>query len=287
MGFWMAIRMPNDTATTAFGFSDGVAKVPAAVEDVVPAGSLAKSFTAAAIMRLVDAGLVNLDDPVTDHVDPFLLRTANTTLQALYGPLIAKTSMRTLLSMRAGLSGYNGAVVRPATETEPLHDIGPIEYLLNSSITPRKMHWRCNASVCDPPTYNSMGFLLMGLALAHHANASSWEELDQKAAALPASLQEQYNGTIFFKHGPCSSYPQVAHYYDYQPTPNRTFVDLHNDSCLNGFGFGNVGNTALDAASFFFDLVGRTPRVVSAQSVIEMQQWGEVLAGHKVRVTVY
>jgi hypothetical protein len=54
---------------------------------------------------------------------------------------------------------------------------------------PGAARWRCaNASACDPPTYNSVGYILLGLALCQHANLSSWEELEQLEAALPPAL---------------------------------------------------------------------------------------------------
>ena len=68
-----------------------------------------------------------------------------------------------------------------ATEDYPHLDIGPIQYLLNASYTPRKATgWRCgpNVSVCDPPVYNSMGFVFLGLALLGQANATTWEHCE-------------------------------------------------------------------------------------------------------------
>jgi hypothetical protein len=66
----------------------------------------------------------------------------------------------------------------------------------NFQITPNKLTWRCgwNATTtkCEQALYNSMGYLMLGLVLAQHANLSSWDQLDQKAAALPATA---INGT--------------------------------------------------------------------------------------------
>lgn len=56
--------------------------------------------------------------------------------------------------------------------------------------------------------------------------------------------------------------------------------DLHSASCLNGWGFGNLGISAVAAADFIFDLVGRNPRVVDGLTALQMQQWGPVLAWH-------
>ena len=77
----------------------------------------------------------------------------------------------------------------------PGHDITPDEYLfgsylLNKTIVPNKLKWRCNATTsmtkdtvaCNPPEYNSMGFLLLGYVLAAHYNASTWDSFDYKQA---------------------------------------------------------------------------------------------------------
>ena len=42
-------------------------------------------------------------------------------------------------------------------------------------------------------------------------------------------------------------------------------VDMHRLSCLNGWGFGNLGISAGDAAAFFYDLLG-VPLAACCQS---------------------
>ena len=60
-------------------------------------GSVSKSFTALAILQLVERGLVDLDAPVTDYIDWFT--TADTT---------ASISVRQLLNQTSGLSTLDG-----------------------------------------------------------------------------------------------------------------------------------------------------------------------------------
>ena len=169
-----------------------------------------------------------------------------------------------------------------ATQLYPDLDLGPLDYLLNESFTPNKdSAWTCgNLSACDPPQYNSVGFMLLGLAVAAVTGASSWDQLDQ-AGALPAAIRHDpdYNDLLFFRHGTCASYgPKVAHFYAGGPPP---YIDQYNKSCLNGFAFGNVGASAAASATFFWHLLGREPRVVSPESVVEMTQFGEVMTLHR------
>jgi hypothetical protein len=99
--------------------------------------------------------------------------------------------------------------------------------------------------------------MLLGLLLANHAQRpdgtelADWTELDQLAATIPAPLlaQGRYKSTTFFTTGQCSSYPNVAHYFacglknKSNPQP-PTMEDMYHRSCLNGWGFGNLGISA-------------------------------------------
>ncbi len=67
------------------------------VDTPFPIGSLSKSFTALAVMQLVDQGLVGLDDPVTMHISWF--RTADPA---------AVITVRQLLNQTSGLPTWAG-----------------------------------------------------------------------------------------------------------------------------------------------------------------------------------
>jgi hypothetical protein len=68
-----------------------------------------------------------------------------------------------------------------------------------------------------------------------------------------------------------------VHYYD---LINGAYVDQYHTSCLNGWAFGNIGISARAATTFFGDLLGPSPLILNRETVIEMQQWGAVLADH-------
>ena len=305
--------------TGPFGNCTDENSTPAVVSDIVPSGSLTKTFTAAAIMRAIDAGMkvppgdvdLHLDGRLLDMTTDFLRRVlvegavpnaSAATLETLFGPGVANLTLRMALSMMSGLHEYNDRIILDATETQPLWDISPSDYLANKTLTPRV--WRCPnyTSSCNPPTYVSTNFLFAGLVLGQLYNSSRWEDLDQLAAAIPSRMLNsgRYNGTYFFKHGTCASYPGVAHYYMYR---DSKYVDQFRKSCLNGWAFGNVGITALDAATFVYDLLAAhfrarsnassspyctdiTPAnnisaILSPNSMEQMTTYGQVLAGHK------
>ena len=62
-----------------------VRRTEAQPTDIIPAGSITKSWTAAYCMHLIDRGSLHLDDPLFSLVDTFLSRTNGTTLLRLWG----------------------------------------------------------------------------------------------------------------------------------------------------------------------------------------------------------
>lgn len=58
-----------------FGFADLAQKIPAAPDTVYRAGSLAKPFTAIAVMQLAEGGEVDIDQPLTGYLSEFSIRS--------------------------------------------------------------------------------------------------------------------------------------------------------------------------------------------------------------------
>jgi len=62
-------------------------------------GSGTKGYTATAIMRLVDAGKVNLDDPAYLHIDGPMKKGWNTTMFELFGLWANEVTVHNLIFM--------------------------------------------------------------------------------------------------------------------------------------------------------------------------------------------
>ena len=78
-----------------FGWADVAAGKPMTPETVYHSGSLGKTYTATAIMHLVDRGVIALDDPISEHL-PF----------EVHNPLGDRdVTVHDLLTHRSGLSG--------------------------------------------------------------------------------------------------------------------------------------------------------------------------------------
>jgi uncharacterized membrane protein len=50
-------------------------------------------------------------------------------------------------------------------------------------------------------------------------------------------------------------------------------VPMRNTSCLNGYAFGNIGTSALDAATFFWQLLGERT-LLNSTSLAAMRTFG-------------
>lgn len=74
------------------GVRDTISNLPVTAETVFPIGSITKSFTALAVMQLVDAGLLDLDTPVIEYVPDLVLATEEATQGVTLRHLLAHTS---------------------------------------------------------------------------------------------------------------------------------------------------------------------------------------------------
>jgi CubicO group peptidase (beta-lactamase class C family) len=111
-GVSVALGVGDDVAwAKGYGLADLGAARPMAPDTVAPIGSDSKTYTAAAIMQLVERGLLGLDDPVNDHLHG--LRVVNP-----HGR--RQITLRDLLTHRSGLGTTFGYADR--TPPAPLGD---------------------------------------------------------------------------------------------------------------------------------------------------------------------
>ena len=83
-------------------------------------GSITKMLTGTAVLRLVDAGQISLDDPIAPAIDALLAKMAAkdpsqgfTALSDLFGDEVADVTVKDLLHMHSGESSILSA--RPST----------------------------------------------------------------------------------------------------------------------------------------------------------------------------
>lgn len=150
-----------------FGLSDREAQVPMAPSAVSRTGSISKSVTALLLLRLVDAGIVALDDPVERYLPEFA-NVANHTAGA------EVVTLRHLASHTSGLAREPSDVRAMVT--------GPIEVWEE-----RVLQSLGQTSFDDVPgaryQYSNIGFGALGLALSRAAGLPFIDLVDQEVFA--------------------------------------------------------------------------------------------------------
>lgn len=156
-------------------------------DNIVPMGSGSKPYTAVSIMKLVEDGKMHLNDSISQHVDEFLMKTNHSTLLDIWkgDETINKVTIYQLLHMTSGLRDYDDRGLRNFTFTHPDIDLAPIDYL-----------YFFDKTFHHPPgeynQYSSVGYGILGLALAQHAGVDRWEDYDW-LTPFPEEIRGFYN----------------------------------------------------------------------------------------------
>lgn len=155
---------------TSVGWADRERRTPMATSSVSRTGSISKSVTAVLMMRLVDRGVIDLDDPVRDHlpaVDGF----------ADPRPGAPRITFRHLASHTAGL-------VREPDWPESV--VGPIE-LWEERILESIPKTAFDSIPGARYQYSNIGFGTLGLALARAAGRP-FRELVRDEVFVPLGM---------------------------------------------------------------------------------------------------
>ncbi len=173
-----------------FGYADIAAQKPMTPATVFHSGSLGKTYTATAVMQLVDRGVIALDDPINEHL-PF----------EVHNPLGDRDiTVHDLLTHRSGLSsgGAKGVWDKP----EPLEDALKASYdsdaspLLGGS-TPfwiAKVGARYNYS---NPGIATLGLIVQtanpdGLSFSDYVQRNIMDPLGMESSQYPPAQHEDY-----------------------------------------------------------------------------------------------
>jgi Beta-lactamase class C and other penicillin binding proteins len=156
-GSWIA-----SPGTTTVGGSD-----PMTADMSFRIGSLTKPMTCTVLLRLVDEGVVKLDDPVSKYL-PRIVGVHGVTL----GQLCQNTS---------GLADYDPGVVAQVTDN-PTRQWVPMELMSDGLAQP------ATAAPGGTWSYSNPGFILLGMAL-QSATGEDWQQLYAHYVFGPLHLQ--------------------------------------------------------------------------------------------------
>ena len=241
--FSLTFHGPRAVYSAVAGVEDRKTGAPLARDAPIPLGSATKPFTAAAVLRLADRGLLRLDDAAGPYVDKWL---GNASLAGLYGPRAANVTLRMLLSMRSGMPDYDDALYRKRT-------FAGGDYLPAAVVGDAPHDLACDPGTCG--VYSSVGYILLGFALATATNATDWRDVDQKGLAYGDAPAP--GDVVFPGEGPCTTtIPGVPRQYSTRVLNDSSFgfFDVSGDSCLNAWTAGNVAATTRALADFWKQL---------------------------------
>lgn len=199
-------------------------------------GSLSKSFTALAVMQLVEKGKVDLDAPVSDYIPGFSNADPQQSTQITIRHLLNQTSGMNDLGYPASLSYFSTLAerVNSLKTAVPNAEAGTVFQYFN-------------------PNYSVLGFLVeqvSGQPFGNYIQEQVFTPLGmQQASAYPTQVQNLAQGHTLFLGAP------------------RT---IDQDMPLSEVSAGFVVASAQDMGAFLLAQAGRMETIISAQSRSEM-----------------
>lgn len=213
-------RKGHDVYARTIGFADVENRVPAEMDSVFAIGSITKSFTALAVLQLVDGGKLALGD------------TVDSVLEDYSGPGSVVTVAQ-LLTHTSGIPNYlheipavRGTFERRRSTREQMRSYFEKEPLLFEPGT----HW----------SYSNSGYYLLGLIVEQVSSKSYFEYLEENVYE-PLGLHRTYSGD------------------DSEIVANRAHgYELRGDDLVNAppwhylvpFSAGSLLSTAADVARY-------------------------------------
>ena len=187
------VRRGSILAATGYGYRDRAARSPATARTVYGLGSITKTFTALALLRLQEHGLLNVDDPVVRHLPEF--RTP--------GPRPARPiTLHHLLTHTSGLPPLAGIFYAWA-RNEPLRATYGARALRRVGIDPdhppidsfeqlldylAREPFRWLGAPGQQFSYSNEGFAVLG-AVIERAGGRSYESCVEEEILHPAGMR--------------------------------------------------------------------------------------------------
>jgi CubicO group peptidase (beta-lactamase class C family) len=214
-----------------------------------PIASVTKSFTAVAVMQLVEAGKIDLDDPVQCYLPWFRVADAQAS---------AQVTVRHLLNQTSGLPTWAGELFAADFDDSP----GAAERQLRALSTLR---------LTRPPgsayEYCNSNYLLLGL-IVEAASGESYAGYVRNQILLPLGMSHTYTSPAEAKQNGLA----VGHQYWFM-VPFASSIKPVPSSSLAG---GGLISSAEDMARYLIALLngGRcgSGRILSPDGIAELQR---------------
>ena len=198
-----------------FGWADKENRVPVASETVFKIGSITKVFTASAVMKLHEQGLLDIDKPVKEYIPEFFVKSRFADA--------AQITVRNILCHHAGLPCDN---LKNYFTNDPFAFHSAIVHLQNAYL------------VCPPKTmfyYSNLGYEILGVIIS-------------RVCGLP--YHEYITSVVLKDLGmTASAVSPSADYLKNLAKPYRK-GKVQVEEMMKGIPEGGIHSTALDMATF-------------------------------------
>lgn len=294
----LGVAMPSRTLALAAGYKHREKALELKPRDRMGIGSATKTMTAAATLKMVDAGTFGLDEFALPLMDPLVRSITRKSLLEYLGPEIRNVTVRQMLDMTSGIGDLDSKASRlnyyehPERELDLHHMMGETmrlaqEERVNLGQLKDPSHtFTCLPGKCGE--YSSTNYFLLGLILAQASGVEHWSLYDQ-SSFLPPKVRQNMPSTVFPIKGRLGSFTDVRAYMppsSLEQLVSKEVIDTFNLPANVGFTVANALSTGADVATFWRALLGQDPQIISAKQRTEMMKlrWLETGLGNKVSV---
>lgn len=228
----------NKSWSIASGMSDTALKVAIRPDQPIRIASVTKTYTAATILRLVERGVIKLNDPISKH-----LPREFTSLLERDGYKTDSITIEHVLSHRSGLDEHTA--VRsyiPMVRTAPAHQWTRLEQVtwLVDSLQPI-------GKPDEKFKYSDTGYILLGAIIERHTGKNYGAAARELIGFDKLGLKSTWFETM--EPAPTGVAPRAHQYMSGNDTYNlNPSFDL--------YGGGGVVTTTADMSTFFSALIG-------------------------------
>lgn len=221
----------NGAPTLVQGFGVRALGEPATVDadTIFPNGSTGKAFTTAALATLVDAGKIDWDDKVIDHLPWF----------RMYDPWVTREmTIRDLLVHRSGLGlGEGDLLFVPRTSLSRRESVRRLQYLKPAT------------SFRSAYAYDNVLYMVAG-QLIEEVTGQTWEDYTRAHVLRPAGMLHSTTGSDERFASADRAFPHARLDGALRGAGGQARLDEHDELGRNGAPAGGMAVSAADMAKW-------------------------------------
>ncbi|MGE7690952.1 serine hydrolase domain-containing protein [Lysinibacillus sp. NPDC097214] len=221
-GASIAIVHKNDIFYSKSWGVTGESEEKVTAETPFVVGSISKSLTGLAIMRLVDAGIIQLDDPVQKYMPWFTLKDKQAASQITIKHLLTQTS---------GISTYSGLAISDKESNDLSAIKENVESLSNVKLT---------AAPGEKHQYSNANFSILGALIEEVTNQTFSEYMEEQVFSPLGMKNAAANSSMAYERG------YLAGYQSWLGHPVKSAVTYDN----GGTPYGYITASATDMVQY-------------------------------------